>query len=110
MSDIKTIYLPSFRKKDIEPDPRQKRVGHIAQDGRPFCGLFKKFKAFDQCLVAEGIKTVTCQRCLKKLLNRLQKKEKKCVRCGCTDRNACVRDGTPCHWASHNPPICSSCK
>lgn len=22
-----------------------------------------------------------------------------CVRCGCTDYNACTKDGAPCHWS-----------
>ena len=32
-----------------------------------------------------------------------------CVRCGCTDNNACVVKGVPRHWASEDPPICSAC-
>lgn len=34
----------------------------------------------------------------------------KCVDCGCTYEHACLGfDGQPCHWASTNPPVCSTC-
>jgi hypothetical protein len=34
---------------------------------------------------------------------------RQCRRCGCTDSNACIIDGVPCHWVSLDPPICSAC-
>ena len=30
-----------------------------------------------------------------------------CRECGCTENNACVTDGEPCHWAE--PDLCSAC-
>lgn len=29
-----------------------------------------------------------------------------CIRCGCTDDNACPG---PCKWVSIDPPVCSAC-
>ncbi len=36
---------------------------------------------------------------------------RRCIRCGCTDDNACVDPvtGVPCHWISLDPPVCSAC-
>lgn len=31
-----------------------------------------------------------------------------CRKCGCTEHNACVKNGTPCHWVE--PDLCSACK
>lgn len=34
----------------------------------------------------------------------------RCVDCGCTHDRACIGfDGEPCHWASADPPVCSTC-
>lgn len=33
--------------------------------------------------------------------------ERTCRGCGCTDANACVTDGQPCHWVE--PDLCSAC-
>lgn len=33
--------------------------------------------------------------------------ERTCRTCGCTDANACVTDGHPCHWVE--PDLCSRC-
>lgn len=35
------------------------------------------------------------------------KEERKCRVCGCTDLNACVTDGVPCHWVEED--LCSAC-
>lgn len=31
----------------------------------------------------------------------------RCRICGCSETNACVRDGVPCHWVE--PDLCSAC-
>jgi hypothetical protein len=32
-----------------------------------------------------------------------------CRACGCTDWNACVTGGIPCHWAQPGGDLCSAC-
>lgn len=34
--------------------------------------------------------------------------ERACRHCGCTDLNACVLGGIPCHWVA--PGLCSACQ
>ena len=34
--------------------------------------------------------------------------ERTCRGCGCTDAQACVVDGIPCHWV--DPTLCSACE
>ncbi len=34
-------------------------------------------------------------------------KERKCRKCGCTEKRACVKEGTPCHWVERD--LCSAC-
>lgn len=33
--------------------------------------------------------------------------ERACRVCGCTENNACITDGVPCHWVG--PALCSAC-
>lgn len=32
-----------------------------------------------------------------------------CRICGCTESNACVTNGTPCHWTDESETLCSAC-
>lgn len=42
-------------------------------------------------------------------MKKKQPKEKKCVKCGCTQHNSCVdRHGNPCYWIHDN--LCSACR
>lgn len=33
----------------------------------------------------------------------------KCIRCGCTDEEACDHDGSPCFWVDQEHTLCSAC-
>lgn len=37
----------------------------------------------------------------------LKGKVRACRECGCTDHNACITDGTACHWVAAD--LCSAC-
>ncbi|WP_268626938.1 hypothetical protein [Paenibacillus alvei] len=49
-----------------------------------------------------------------KVLNEDQDEEEievgVCKICGCTDDNACVTFGEPCHWINDEHDICSACR
>lgn len=37
-----------------------------------------------------------------------KRKERACRRCGCTERNACMKDGEPCSWVG-GADVCTVC-
>lgn len=92
--------------KGRKPSPYR---GHLSVFGSgPVCGNGKTTIEGWQ-LIAGGLEAVTCELCLKRAAVIVPKiLARKCKRCGCTWKCACVTPTGPCHWVAED--LCSDCE
>ncbi len=108
MSNLAIIKVKKDPKAKLKVHGGETKAGGI----RPVCGGGRDGRSVQAWNTDfQGVRALSCKRCLKILLKRAKKQGKRaCRKCGCTEDNACITKHGPCAWSKVDPKLCTACE